>query len=439
MGTTEPPILVENVSKRYELGGVHAGGLSERLETAIRSPLRRLRGAPPKPAGRGAEFWALRDVSFQVEQGEVLGLVGSNGAGKSTLLKLLSRITIPTEGQITRRGRVGSLLEVGTGFHPELSGRENIFLNGSILGMDRREIAAKFDEIVEFSGIPEFLDTPVKRYSSGMYVRLAFAVAAHLRTEILLVDEVLSVGDAEFQRKSLGKMDDAAATGRTVVFVSHNLASVQRLCHRALWIDHGRIAAAGPVTEVIGDYLENKLPSQEGGIAILKGDVRRRGTGDARLRSVSLLDRDGSPTDRIAFGERLRFALRIELCQSIESMVTEIGINSADGDRVVTAQSTDAGPLPTPLQAGVYDVLVDLDSIMLPGEFTVDFAITDPGGLSHDNVEQIYTFRVTNLAEGKSAWNPWSAARGSVRAGSRWDVAPAHPREEQLRVADGRS
>jgi len=205
------------------------------------------------------DFWALRGVSFDVGRGEVVGIIGRNGAGKSTLLKILSRITRPTEGMVETRGRIGSLLEVGTGFHPELTGRENIFLNGAILGMRRAEILGKFDDIVAFSEIERFLDTPVKRYSSGMYTRLAFAVAAHLEPEILIVDEVLAVGDAQFQRKCLAKMGDVARGGRTVLFVSHNMTALSSLCQRALWLAEGRLVADGPAGEVVARYLRTTL------------------------------------------------------------------------------------------------------------------------------------------------------------------------------------
>ncbi len=227
--SSDAAVRTVGVGKRYRLGGGPSDLLSERLGRRRR---------------RSEDFWALRDVSVQVAPGEVVGLVGRNGAGKSTLLKVLSRITPPSEGRVELRGRVGTLLEVGTGFHPELSGRENVYLSGTILGMRRTEVRARFDEIVAFSGVERFLDTPVKRYSSGMYVRLAFAVAAHLDTDILLVDEVLAVGDAEFQRKCFGKMDDVARGGRTVVFVSHQLAAVQRLCSRCYWLDGRPVRAA---------------------------------------------------------------------------------------------------------------------------------------------------------------------------------------------------
>ena len=253
-------IQVEGIGKRYELGV--AVNRHRTLRDAFDESLGGLRRTAGRLAGRGAApaadraFWALRDVSFTIAQGDAVGLVGGNGAGKSTLLKLLTRITAPTQGRALIRGRVGSLLEVGTGFHPDLSGRENVFLNGAILGMRRSEVARKFDEIVAFSEVERFIDTPVKRYSSGMYLRLAFAVAAHLEPEVLLVDEVLAVGDAAFQKKCLGKMGDVTAQGRTVVFVSHNLAAVQTLCRRALWLRDGRLAEDGPSGQVVSRYLQ---------------------------------------------------------------------------------------------------------------------------------------------------------------------------------------
>jgi lipopolysaccharide transport system ATP-binding protein len=266
-----PPVIsVEHLSKRY-LVGHRAERNRQRGDYNLRDAIvRELRNATRKAAdmARGRqivqgdsveEFWALRDVSFTVNKGEVLGIVGRNGAGKSTLLKILSRITEPTEGRIILRGRVSSLLEVGTGFHPELSGRENIYLNGAILGMSRAEIRRKFDEIVAFAEVEKFLDTPVKRYSSGMYVRLAFAVAAHLEPEILIVDEVLAVGDAEFQKKCLGKMDEVARGGRTVLFVSHNLAAIAQLANRAVLLDKGAVTIDGPVSEAVAAYLSTRL------------------------------------------------------------------------------------------------------------------------------------------------------------------------------------
>jgi lipopolysaccharide transport system ATP-binding protein len=240
-------ILAEQLSKRYRLGQLHTGLLSERLSWALR--LKRRPATEPE-----TELWALRDVSFDVDEGDVIGIIGRNGAGKSTLLKILSRLTAPTEGHAVVHGRLASLLEVGTGFHPELTGRENIYLNGTILGMRRREIDRKFDAIVAFSGVERFLDTPVKRYSSGMYVRLAFSVAAHVEADILVIDEVLSVGDAEFQKRCLGKMGEVAKSGRTVLFVSHNLLAVRHLCNRGIVLDRGRVAVIGTAEEAVTAY-----------------------------------------------------------------------------------------------------------------------------------------------------------------------------------------
>lgn len=273
---SEPIIQVEGLGKRYRISHRSEGqsyvALRDVVASAVASPLRRLRGRS-HAASTTEDFWALKNVSFELSQGDVLGVIGRNGAGKSTLLKILSRITEPTKGRVTLRGRVASLLEVGTGFHPELTGRENIFLNGAILGMGRTEITRKFDEIVAFAETETFLDTPVKRYSSGMYMRLAFAVAAHLEPDVLVVDEVLAVGDAEFQKKCLGKMHDVSRGGRTVLFVSHNLAAVQALCNRAIWLDEGAVAWDGSVEEGIGRYLAHsaKAPGVLAGQAVKLG------------------------------------------------------------------------------------------------------------------------------------------------------------------------
>ena len=244
------------------------------------------------------DLWALRDVSFEVKRGEVVGIIGRNGAGKSTLLKILSRITEPTAGSAKIHGRVGSLLEVGTGFHPELTGRENIYLNGAILGMRRAEIERKFDEIVAFAEIERFLDTPVKRYSSGMYVRLAFAVAAHLEPEILLVDEVLAVGDAQFQKKCLGKMGDVAKEGRTVLFVSHNMVAVQTLCQRAFWLDSGQLKAQGEVGTIVTTYLRAGLAEDDVTERVWPDIATAPGNETVRLHRISVRPEDGKPRRR---------------------------------------------------------------------------------------------------------------------------------------------
>jgi lipopolysaccharide transport system ATP-binding protein len=261
-----PIISVQNLGKKYTIRHERQGDpsyrrLSEELVRGLKRSFRRQENGDGRST-TAEEFWALRDVSFEVAEGEVVGIIGRNGAGKSTLLKILSRITEPTEGRVHLKSRVASLLEVGTGFHPELTGRENIFLNGSILGMSRAEVRGKFDEIVEFSGVEEFIDTPVKRYSSGMAVRLGFAVAAHLEPEILILDEVLSVGDAEFQRKCLGKMQSVATAGRTVLFVSHNMTAVNALCSRAILLEAGRLTFRGTSESTICRYLRTSQAEQ---------------------------------------------------------------------------------------------------------------------------------------------------------------------------------
>jgi lipopolysaccharide transport system ATP-binding protein len=299
-------ISVEGLGKRYRLGVQEDrhDTLLDTISAALRSPLSNFRRL--KRLSRFAEvdtpdvLWALRDISFQVKRGEVVGIIGRNGAGKSTLLKILSRITEPTIGRVVLEGRVSSLLEVGTGFHPELSGRENVFLNGTILGMSRREVERKFEEIVEFSGIEKFIDTPVKRYSSGMKVRLAFAVAAHLEPEILVIDEVLAVGDAEFQKKCLGKMEDVARGGRTVLFVSHDLGAVQKLCPRSILLRYGGLAMDGATQSVMQEYLSalNRTDVD----AFSADNPERRSTGELTLTGGYVADGAGRSTTELIAG-----------------------------------------------------------------------------------------------------------------------------------------
>jgi lipopolysaccharide transport system ATP-binding protein len=290
----EMAIAASGLAKKYRIGLRRDpyGRLTETLWNAFSDPLRRKRGQ-----AREDDFWALRDISFEVPRGSVVGVIGRNGAGKSTLLKILSRITEPTLGRAELRGRVGSLLEVGTGFHPELTGRENILLSGAILGMKRSEISRKFDEIVAFADVDQFLDTPVKRYSSGMKVRLGFAVAAFLEPEILFIDEVLAVGDAEFQKKCLGKMSEIGKTGRTIIFVSHSMPGIQRLCDRAILLDHGRVVVDGSTHEVIRRYLESgpgRTSSRE-----WADPASAPGDDVARLKSIRVVPAGGGPTEEI--------------------------------------------------------------------------------------------------------------------------------------------
>jgi lipopolysaccharide transport system ATP-binding protein len=314
-------IRVEGLGKSYSIAHQRQGGegyktLQEDLRAAVRWPLARLRGE--RSAGR-EPFWALKDVSFEVKHGEVLGIIGRNGAGKSTLLKVLSRITEPTAGYADVYGRVGSLLEVGTGFHPELTGRENIYLNGAILGMTRREIARKFDAIVAFAEVEQFLDTPVKRYSSGMYMRLAFAVAAHLEPEILIVDEVLAVGDAAFQKKCLDKMQDVGRQGRTVLFVSHDMSAITRLCERGILLDEGRILEHGARHHVVSAYLRSGL----GTTAAREWLDPRRAPGDdiVRLKSVRVRTLAGETVETVDIRQPIGIEMRYEVLQPGQALV----------------------------------------------------------------------------------------------------------------------
>lgn len=288
-------IKVENVGKQYRLGKVGTGSIASDINRwwhvtrGKEDPYLKIGAVNDRTQKSSINdiVWAIRDISFDVQQGEVLGIIGKNGAGKSTLLKILSRVTAPTVGDIKVRGRIASLLEVGTGFHPELSGRENIFLNGAILGMTKAEIKSKFDEIVDFSGVERYIDTPVKRYSSGMYVRLAFAVAAHLEPEILIVDEVLAVGDAEFQKKCLGKMKDVSGQGRTVLFVSHNMAAIKDLCTKAVSLKHGMLHKVGDTNEIIKDYMASPVTISSGD-DFLNDEKSRRGNGEIRFTSIKI-------------------------------------------------------------------------------------------------------------------------------------------------------
>ncbi|MEZ5275611.1 MAG: ABC transporter ATP-binding protein [Opitutaceae bacterium] len=297
-------IEISGLSKRYRLGKIGARTLRDELQL-FTERWRNRKTADSVRADRPEDFWALRDIEFSVEQGEVLGLIGRNGAGKSTLLKILSRITEPTFGKAVLRGSVGSLLEVGTGFHPELTGMDNIFLNGAILGMDKAEIRRKLDEIIAFSGIERHIETPVKRYSSGMIVRLGFAVAAHLEPDILIVDEVLAVGDAEFQRKCIGKMQDVAGHGRTVIFVSHQMGTIQQLCTRCVSLHQGRVVDSGPTADVVSNYLNSY--EEEAGVAFTEENPYRTGSREVRLTDGRIVDSDGRSVTSVVAGADYAF------------------------------------------------------------------------------------------------------------------------------------
>jgi lipopolysaccharide transport system ATP-binding protein len=348
---SETVIQIDDISKRYRLGVI--GG--KRLVDDINRKIAQLRGRPdplskvdrvPNGSGNGEtdlnaeEIWALRNVSFEVKRGEVLGIIGRNGAGKSTLLKIMSRVTAPTTGEVRVKGRIASLLEVGTGFHPELTGRENVFLNGAIYGMTKAEIREKFDEIVEFSGFEKFIDTPVKRYSSGMWVRLAFAVAAHLDPEILIVDEVLAVGDAAFQERCLGKMEKVATDGRTVLLVSHNMSTIQQICKQCIMFRNGEIHKAGVPADVVSEYLsETRIATN---VDLTDWDDRS-GSGQARLTRLAFSDESGLDTSVFPLGSTVCFSLDAICHQPLLDPSFELIIHDAAGEPIVHLRSEHDG------------------------------------------------------------------------------------------------
>lgn len=364
---SKPIIEIQNISKRYKLGANKGSYLSLRDEIVnwISPTQRRARA-------KAGTFWALDDVSFSINQGEVVGIIGRNGAGKSTLLKVLSKITPPTSGQIIRRGRVASLLEVGTGFHPELTGRDNIYLNGAILGMSRKEITAKFDEIVAFSEVEKFLDTPVKRYSSGMYVRLAFAVAAHLEPEVLVVDEVLAVGDAEFQKKCLGKMDNVAKGGRTVILVSHNLSVISQLCNTCVLLKQGKVDYFGPVDEALAHYCE-RLASQSGEVYLRSNsegpDEQHK---EGAICRVYLTQQNNTISDTFFIGESMTINMDLKFYNEIPKFQMSFVVQTSMGIGIYHCASTD---VTTTLGEGKGEVTVSatFPHLMLyPGNYTID-------------------------------------------------------------------
>jgi lipopolysaccharide transport system ATP-binding protein len=429
-------ISVENLSKKYRIDERMSGGYSTFRESVMglaAAPWHRLRDRLRKPRSgetspfqaslpsqASNEIWALRDVSCEVQPGEVLGLVGRNGAGKSTLLKILSRITPPTAGQINLRGRIGSLLEVGTGFHPELTGRDNIYLNGSILGMKRAEIAAKFDEIVAFAEVEKFLDMPVKRYSSGMYMRLAFAVASHLEPEILLVDEVLAVGDAAFQKKCLGKMGQVSRQGRTVLFVSHNMQAVKSLCSRAILVDGGRITLDGGVDEVVNRYLTAGMDKLRTGIIPETAPRHQDVRGEALFRSVRLTDLDGNDVSQLFFGQPFRVHFSCELFKSIPDGHFEISLSTLDGDHVTCSTTMDGGQGNRPLARGLHEVSAAFDTVLLPRDYTIDLGVHHHNGTTADLVQRTLEFTVLRVSEDRDVHYPWPRTRGFVQAPATW-------------------
>lgn len=412
-------ITVENLSKSYLVGHRSDGEghkrytalrdvISNRVRNIARNAVNVVYGRHVVLCDQMEEFWALKDVAFEVKRGEVLGIIGRNGAGKSTLLKILSRITEPTRGRVTLRGRVASLLEVGTGFHPELTGRENIYLNGAILGMTRAEIRRKFDEIVAFAEVEKFLDTPVKRYSSGMYVRLAFAVAAHLEPEIMVVDEVLAVGDAEFQEKCLGKMQRVSShEGRAVLFVSHNMMAVQRLCDRALWLDHGGTREIGTAAKIVSAYAGLARSAARSGDF---SSGRLSGDGRVRLISYNVTDADGRGDPPPGTKEDVLIHVRVEAREKIAKPAYGISVVNERGVLMTCVNTVELGMTQPKLPRGEATICVRINRTnFLPGHYTADFWVMNPQTHIYAMSENAITFEIGQ-----------GAIYGTCRVDHRW-------------------
>ena len=418
----EPIIKVQNLGKQYRIGSDRSAysTLRETLVSKFRSPLNgRNRSAHKK-------IWALSDVGFEINPGEVVGIIGRNGAGKSTLLKILSRVTEPTTGRVELHGRVGSLLEVGTGFHPELSGRENIFLNGAILGMSRTEIARKFDDIVAFAEVEKFIDTPVKRYSSGMYVRLAFAVAAYLEPEILLVDEVLAVGDASFQRKCLDRMKDVGRHGRTVLFVSHNMPAVTRLCERTILLDQGTVLQDGPSHKVVGSYLKSGL----GTMAAREWPDLATAPGNdiVRLRAVRVRTEAGDVSDAVDIRYPVGIEIEFEVLQPGHLLIPNLHVTNEEGVLVFIAADSDPTWRRTqrPVERFVSTAWIP-GNFFSEGTMIVAAAVStmDPVAI-HFFERDAVAFQVIDKFEGDSARGDFAGSfPGVVRPKLRWTTGRA--------------
>ncbi len=426
-------ITVNNLGKCYKVDHLGTRGgyrtLRESLSNGVRSALNRLCGNGN--ATTREDFWALKDIDFEVQAGEVVGIIGRNGAGKSTLLKILSRITKPTAGEVELRGRVGSLLEVGTGFHPELTGRENIFLNGAILGMPRSQIARKFDEIIDFAGVEKFLDTPVKRYSSGMYVRLAFGVAAFLETDLLLVDEVLAVGDAEFQKKCLGRMQDLSSSGRTVFFVSHSMPAVRSLTQRCLYLQDGRMVFDGLTSEAIDHYLGDAWNRKDSNDSFTLDYYRRDRSHNSpvRFRRIWFTNKEGEEIHTLFHTEDFTINFEIESVSYMGEVVISYSMTNQNAERVATFYSPDQG-FKIMLEPGRIVVASTVQSLPLsPGRYNFNMGVNQNALTTAFDVLVDYpafTVQMQQIDSGEYDWpqRPWGGIHWSKTQWSASEVRP---------------
>lgn len=422
-------LKAENISKQYRLGQLGTGTVSHDLNRwwhKIRGkedPYLKVGDANDRSKTGGSDYvWSLKDINFEVKQGDVLGIIGKNGAGKSTLLKILSQVTTPTTGEVKIKGRVASLLEVGTGFHPELSGRENIFLNGAILGMSKSEIKSKLDEIVDFSGVAKYIDTPVKRYSSGMMVRLGFAVAAHLEPEILIVDEVLAVGDQEFQDKCIGKMQSVSRSGRTVLFVSHNLGAVQNLCTSCLYLKNGQIAERGPTSKVIETYLTENKNVQ------LTGDIphdfyRIYSNGEAFFRKILITDLQSSIINKLAFNQPFKVVLVLETLKELKNVMINVNLGTTLGQPILYAVDKSGEKyISRDFSVGKHSIDILFNSKLLPGNYSFTLGLNYlANGNTIDWVENVYFIEVDKVGLNKDENYPWDSVHGYIEPETKWN------------------
>lgn len=418
-------IKVENISKQYRLGLIGTGTIASDLNRwwltmrGKEDPFLKIGESNDRTKKGESDFvWSLKDINFEVKRGEVLGIIGKNGAGKSTLLKILSQVTSPTTGQVKVKGRIASLLEVGTGFHPELTGKENIFLNGAILGMTKAEIRSKFDEIVDFSGVERYINTPVKRYSSGMYVRLAFAVAAHLEPEILIVDEVLAVGDAEFQKKCLGKMKDVSQEGRTVLFVSHNMPSIKALCTQGIILKNGIIDFQGDIQPTIDKYFESSVKMEE--LGVIPDNFERYNTGEAKITKAAILNNKNEVTDEVFFKAPIKMRFEIKVEKEIPDALIDVKIVTKEGIIISHSINVYDGSKPYHLSKGFHHFEVIINNPMQPGFYSMNCGIHHIEGKTIDYLESFYDFNVLKVASGADQDYAFKWQQGYVQIPSKW-------------------
>ena len=421
-------IAISNLSKQYRLGTISTGTLARDISSFYaryvgkEDPNSLVNTDNELTSHEQDNIWALKDISLNINQGEILGIIGKNGAGKSTLLKILARITAPTTGEVKIKGRLSSLLEVGTGFHPELTGRENIFLNGAILGMNKNEINNKLRNIIEFSEINKYIDTPVKRYSTGMKVRLAFSVAAHLDPEILIVDEVLAVGDASFQDKCLNKMNSISEEGRTILFVSHQLQWINELCERCILIEDGKIIMDDNSTTVIDRYLKNTDQRDSHGSKSLLDLRSNYNTGALQIKKIALTGENKKVKNEFYFKEKITVKLWIDIKQNLKNCNISVMIGDLRGKRIIYSESGSIGSFNGFINQGIHTSITEIKSNLLPGNFSIYLGIGKDNGQTLEWLERVLDFKVLKIGKDSESNYKWDTVHGYVNDDSNWEI-----------------